>query len=69
MDKCHHRCCTTNIRHLDNRRRPGDGVDVHRETNVGHIAEVVEALQDKRQTGTGDYKNWLTVNIALWELQ
>ena len=69
MDKCLYRCCETNIPHLDNRRRLGNRADVHRETSVGHGEEVVEALQDQRQTGTGDYKNRFTVNIVLWELQ
>lgn len=69
MEKCHYRCCTTNILHLDNRRRLGNGADVHRETSVGHGTEVVEALEGKRQTGTGDYKSRLTVNIVSGELQ
>ena len=69
MDKCHYRCGSTSIPHLDNRRRPGDPAHVHRETSVGQVAAVVETLQDQRQTGTGDYKNRFTVNRVLWEPQ
>ena len=58
MDKCHYPRCTTNIRHLGNRHRPGERDDVHRETSVGLVQ------RSSKRYGTGDRREPEIIRIG-----